>query len=56
MYDLAYRSGVLFRKIGIRSGVLFRKIGIRNGYAFEALMARPRPKSGQVPPGGAYLG
>ena len=31
----------------------FGKIGIRNGYVFETLMARPRPKSGQVPPRGA---
>ena len=28
----------------------FGKIGIRNGYVFETSMARPRPKSGQVPP------
>ena len=39
-----------FRKIGIKSGIYFGKIGIRNGYVFETSMARPRPKSGQVPP------
>ena len=44
------RSDILFRKIGIRSGILFQKIGTRNGYVFEVLMARPRPKSGQVHP------
>ena len=49
------RSDILFRKIGIRSGILFQKIGIRNGYVVEALMARPRRKSGQVhPPGPGY--
>ena len=30
----------------------FQRIGIRNGYVFEISMARPRPKSGQVPPPG----
>ena len=35
-----------FRKIRIHFG----KIGIRNGYVFATSMARPRPKSGQVPP------
>ena len=43
---------MLFRKIGIKSGIYFFKIGIRNGYVFETSMARPRPKSGQVPPFG----
>ena len=39
-----------FRKIGIKSGIHFGKIGIRNRYVFETSMARPSPKSGQVPP------
>ena len=42
-----------FRKIGIKSGIHFGKIGVRNGYVFETSMARPRPKSGQVPPPGS---
>ena len=46
------RSGVYSRRIGIKSGIHFGKIGIWNGYVFEASMARPRPKSGQVPCGG----
>ena len=29
----------------------FGKVGIRNGYVFEISMARPRAKSGHVPPG-----
>ena len=45
-----------FQKIGIKSGIHFGKIGIRNGYVFETSMARPRPKSGQVPPPGVHLG
>ena len=44
------KSGIYFRKIGIKSGIHLGKIGIRNGYVFETSMARPRPKSGQVPP------
>ena len=47
-------SDIPFCKIGLRSGILFQKIGIRNGYVFEALMARPRPKSGQVHPPGQF--
>ena len=39
-----------FRKIKYDFGYIFWKIGIRNGYVFEALMARPRPQSGQVLP------
>ena len=39
-----------FWEISIKSGIYFGKIGIRNGYVFEGSMARPRPKSGQVPP------
>ena len=34
----------------MKSGIHFGKIGIRSGYVFETSMARPRPKSGQVPP------
>ena len=49
-WKINIRSGICFRKIGIRSGIHLEKIGIRNGYVFEASMARPRPKSGQVPP------
>ena len=48
---IGIRSGIHFQKIGITSGMIhFRKIGMRNGHVFEASMARPRPKSGQVPP------
>ena len=39
-----------FQKIGIRSCIHVGKFGIKNRYVFEASMARPRPKSGQVPP------
>ena len=46
------RPRIYVREIGIKSGIHFGKFGIRNGYVFEASMARPRPKSGQVPPGG----
>ena len=51
-HDFGIRNGINFRNfaIGIGSGMHFRKIGIRNGYVFETSMARPRPKSGQVPP------
>ena len=47
---IGIKSGICFRQIGIKSGIHFGKIGIRNGYVFETSMARPRPKSGQVPP------
>ena len=42
------RCNVL-EKNGIKQGIRFGKIGIRNRYVFEALMARPHPKSTQVP-------
>ena len=47
---IGIKSGMYFWKIGIKSGIHLGKIGIRNGYVFETSMARPRPKSGQVPP------
>ena len=47
---IGIKSGIYFRYSGIKSGIHFGKIGIRNGYVFETSMARPRPKSGQVPP------
>ena len=43
------------RKIGKKSGIHLGRIGIRNEYVFEASMARPRPKSGQVPLGKTLL-
>ena len=51
-HDFGIRNGINFRNfaIGIGSGMHFWKIGIRNGYVFETSMARPRPKSDQVPP------
>ena len=52
---IGIKSGIYFRKIGIKSGIHFGKIGSRNGYVFETSMARPRPKSGQVPPPGLLL-
>ena len=45
-----YRVGYAIGKISIKSGIHFGKIGIRNGYVFDTSMARPRPKSGHVPP------
>ena len=47
---IGLRLGKYIWKIGIKSGIRFGKIGARNGYVFEASMARPLPKSGQVPP------
>ena len=49
-WKIGITLGIYFGKIGIKSGIQFGKIGIRNGYVFETSMARPRPKSGQVPP------
>ena len=54
-WKIGIKSGIYFRKIGIKSGIHFGKIGIRNGYVFETSMARPHPKSGQVPPPGKVL-
>ena len=42
--------GIYFWKIGLKSGIHFEKIDIRSRYVFEASMARPHPKSSQLPP------
>ena len=47
-----YKVGYLFSEKWYKVGYIFLNIGVRNGYVFEASMARPRPKSGQVPPPG----
>ena len=53
---MKYKEGHTFSKNWYKVGYTFsKKIGIRNGYVFETLMARPRPKSGQVhPPGSVH--
>ena len=45
--------GIHFLKIRIKSGILFRRVG-KERVCFEALIARPRPKSGQVHPSGKF--
>ena len=58
-HDFGIRNGMDFHNFcnwyrvgypGSKSGMYFGKIGIRNGYAFGTSMARPRPKSGHIPP------
>ena len=53
---MKYKEGYTFSKNWYKVGYTFSEnIGIRNGYVFETLMARPRPKSGQVHPPGATV-
>ena len=62
-HDFGIRNGIDFHDFGIRNGINFRNfhnwynVGYASsehwykvGYVFETSMARPRPKSGQVPP------
>ena len=50
-----YKVRYIFLKNWYKSGIHFGKFGIRNGYVFETLMARSRPKFGQVPPSPAII-